>query len=354
MRKFNSLIIICFLLTLVIQTRCSGSKECIDDPCVWIELNDNGYIIEKYVNYCDSNMTDSVYYFYDNGSIKKTVEYRKGLEWHIDGWVAFYDSLNGNKTLQEFYVEGKPIKSVVFYTNGVIRAVGEIFNKKRAGNVYYYDSIGRFHSYVCYDFEGFFTYRKEYPKDQDAKITFQQDEMISQYWFTDHNMKNAEPMDMVVDSNYLYHVVIPNPPDRNRIIYVSLSTDKGEQLIRTKITDTTGVITYPIHFYKPGNYLLTIMCELIDPISKIIEKNDSLSHKLRVEYYGLTLQHLNKILSRSASTPASTSKLGGIVLITLKKRSTGMPHPSLPTSDYAVFFTPCNLSSCEHDLKITK
>ncbi len=268
-------------VAILILMACNREKQCEEAPCIHLKTNEHGIVVKKYVNHVDPNIPDSIYYYYDDGSLEMIAEYQNGLENERDGWVVFYDTM-GVITNRDLYIQGIPTKSIKYYPNGVMQAIFEIFYKTRVGNAYYYDSTGRFHSYVCYDFEDFYIYRKEYPSGQNPRITFQQDGMIAQYWFTTIDLLTADSEKMKVDSFYFCHAVIPNPPDKRRSVQFKLSDNKGEIINKSSISDTTGVVTFPFRFSRPGDYLLTITSALIDPIEQKAVKTDSMSHQIKV------------------------------------------------------------------------
>ncbi len=57
-------------VAILILMACNREKQCEEAPCIHLKTNEHGIVIKKYVNHVDPNIPDSIYYYYDDGSLE--------------------------------------------------------------------------------------------------------------------------------------------------------------------------------------------------------------------------------------------------------------------------------------------
>jgi hypothetical protein len=254
-------------------------KEIVDDPCIQYQLDNDGILISKSIEYKTPGIVDLMIHYYLDGSVRSIVQYRNGLEnCLMDGWCYFFDSLSQNITLMEYYVDGKCRKSVGLYPGKrKTRFIGEIFDGRPTGSIYNFDTTGFLTTYLCVNFNDHEVYRKTFYRDHKPKVVFEQEEIIAQYGVTDEHICAIDTGALEVGTLYMVHVVIPKPPDFQRNITFSLLNQNRQSLQTWNIHDTTGVVSRSFQVTQPGQYLFVMKCNYVDKGTRDVVKRDSLS-----------------------------------------------------------------------------
>lgn len=257
--------IVGFVYIIIATLISCNSNDVIKDYRIKYDKCDDSLFCEK-IDYIDKNLTDTIKYYWGNRKLKIISEYRNGLENKVDGWVSFYDSINGKCTDKDFYINGKNNLSYNYYANGNIELIAEKKDGKQVGSTLIYDSLGNLKEYVLFDFNQLKAFKKIYKNDGCKRIEFKQDYLISQYYFSDEQGKyiDESKMSFNIDSNYIYNVLVAKPPDNKRYIEMSILNSNQDSIISSLIKDTTAVIKYNFSFEKKDTYKFCIKCELID------------------------------------------------------------------------------------------
>lgn len=199
----------------------------------------------------------------------------------MNGWVLFYDSLDQILDSKDFYVNGVVRASYDFYPNGIVEIIAERVDGKQIGNTYLFNRKGELTDYLLFNFSQLKAYHKKYYQRKEPEIIFKQNELISQFYFSFINGKYVDYKDSLgLNSNYIYHVVTPNPPEYNRTVIFSLYNSNDDRINRLVKKDTTGVLAYRFLLPYEGEYSLEVIAELKNRESGKIVWADTLTHIL--------------------------------------------------------------------------
>lgn len=268
-------IIICLAVVVLLLYGCDGSDYTIK------EEYKNGNIKCKIINYTDTSRTDTVIHYWGNGNIKTIKEYRKGLENCVHGWVLFYDSLDQILDSKDFYVNGVVRASYDFYPNGIVEIIAERVDGKQIGNTYLFNRKGELTDYLLFNFSQLKAFHKKYYQSKEPEIIFKQKELISQFYFSYINGEHVDYKDSLgLNNNYIYHVVIPNPPEYDRTVIFSLYNSNDDRINRLVDKDTTGALTYKFLLPYEGEYSLEVIADLKNRKNGKIVWADTLTHVL--------------------------------------------------------------------------